>query len=104
MKAKVPSARTLARYGLTRAEWKRILKGQAGTCSICHSVPASGRLVTDHEHIPGWKAMPAAQRAKYVRGILCGMCNYRMLPRGATPEKLRAAADYLEAYLSRRVQ
>ena len=42
--------------------------------------------------------MAPEDRRRYVRGLTCWFCNSVMLRRGATPEKLRAAADYLETY------
>lgn len=102
MEPLVPSAQTLKRYGLSRDEWLAILAGQGGVCAICKRVPTSGRLHTEHEHVPGWKRMPADQRKLYVRGICCFMCNTQYLGRGLTIEKARAVVAYLEAYGARR--
>ena len=53
-------------------------------CAICGNGPKSRALSVDHDH-----------RTGHVRGLLCFRCN-RNLPTYATPEWLRAAADYLE--------
>lgn len=97
-----PSPATLARYGLTLAEWQAHAQRTKGVCPICKKEPPTKRLVIDHEHVKGWGAMGPAQRKLYVRGLLCNYDNWKFLPRGSTPEKLRAAADYLEAYERRR--
>ena len=98
MTARQPAARTLARYGLSLAEWKRILKRQGGGCGVCGTVPPSGTLHIDHEHVRGWRKMAAQERRKFVRGLVCWFDNGVLLRRGASPERLRAAADYLERY------
>jgi hypothetical protein len=56
------------------------------TCGICGVGPSeTRRLDRDHEH--RGEGRP--------RGLLCHLCNRRLDTR-ATPEWLRAAADYLE--------
>jgi hypothetical protein len=65
-------------------------------------VPKSGRLNVDHFHTKGWKNMAPARRKLYVRGLVCYFCNRFFLARGATPEKLRNGAAYLEEWASRR--
>jgi hypothetical protein len=98
----VPLARTMARYGLVYSEWYALLKAQGGVCPICGTVPSSGRLVIDHEHVPGWKKMPPRERARHVRGLLCTTDNHFVLTKYGTPSKFRNAADYLEAHEKRR--
>lgn len=98
MTVRQPSARTLARYGLTLADWRAFLRRQKGACGVCGSVPPSGILHIDHSHERGWKRMPPERRKQFVRGLACFRCNSVWLRRGATPELLRAAANYLEAY------
>lgn len=68
---------------------------------MCGNVPPSGVLHIDHDHAPRWAKMPAERRKTFVRGLACHMCNRVWLRRGATPERLRAAAAYLEAYNER---
>jgi len=100
---KVPSEQTLKNYGLTYRSWRTMLMKQRGVCGICSRVPvSSGRLVVDHEHVPGWRKMPSAKRALYVRGLLCSTCNHYILTRWATPAKLRAGAEFLERYMKRK--
>lgn len=87
-------------YGLTEQNYRDLLALQGGACAICRCVPPEGKnLAVDHAHalVPRdkKKRTPEAMRAT-VRGLLCWLCNYRRIGRGATPAIMRAAADYLE--------
>ena len=62
-------------YGITLQEWKDMLELQGGVCWICQTMPKSGILCVDHAHQKGYKTMPMAEKKKYVRGLLCYMCN-----------------------------
>ena len=96
--ARVPTKQTLKKYGLTEDEWRAILDRQGGGCGVCGNVPPSGTLHIDHHHVKGWKAMAGNERRYYVRGLLCWFDNGVLLRRGASPARLRAAAEYLERY------
>ena len=96
--ARVPTKGTLRKYGLNEADWRAILDAQGGGCGVCGGVPASGTLHIDHEHARGWRTMAPADRRTFVRGLLCWWDNGVLLRRGASPTRLRAAADYLEKY------
>ncbi len=102
MNAKVPSDKTLAKYGLSFAKWDRIATAQNDVCAVCKKLPNSGRLVIDHEHAPKWSKMPPEKRRLYVRGLLCYFCNRYFLARGATVQKMLDAAEYLKQYQERR--
>jgi hypothetical protein len=77
-----------------------MFEGQSGRCAACNR--EVDRLVIDHEHVRGWKTMPADQRRRYVRGLLCIRCNWRFLPIGLTGEIARRIHVYLSAYEVRR--
>ncbi len=102
MTVRVPRPETLRRYGLTEAEWLRILRRQKGTCAVCRTVPKSGRLCTDHEHVKGWKKMKPEQRKRYVRGILCYFCNHWYVGRCITVAKAKNILEYLTRYEAER--
>lgn len=70
---------------ITDEEYERRLSDQGGGCAICHATPKTRRLHVDHDHKTG-----------RVRGLLCFGCNNRLVGKGATAVKLRAAADYLD--------
>lgn len=55
-----------ALYGLTDADFKRVLFAQGGICAICGGPPTQARksLSVDHCHDTG-----------KIRGLLCGSCN-----------------------------
>lgn len=101
---RMPSDATLRKYGVTTAEWEAILHRQGWVCAVCKKVPDNGRLCLDHEHVKGWKKMPAEERRKYVRGMLCYFCNHYYVGRAITVAKAQGVLDYLTAYEARKVQ
>ncbi len=101
-KVQVPSDVTLKKYGLSSEEWLDMLAEQGGVCGVCGRVPATGRLVTDHEHVAGWKKMPPEQRKMYVRGLVCWFDNHSYLGRGITVAKAEGVVAYLKRYQARR--
>lgn len=72
----------LAKYGLTQADYARILKEQAGVCAICSKTHP--RMCVDHCHETG-----------KVRGILCSPCNRAIGQLGDTVEHVQRAVTYL---------
>lgn len=74
-------------YGITEAEYQRVLDAQHGACAICLARPAAGRnLHVDHDH-----------RSGIVRGLLCVRCNHELLGRrDKDPDLFYRAGDYLE--------
>ena len=97
----MPAAETLRRYGLTPAEWLEIAERQGYVCACCKNLPPNGRLCTDHDHVKGWKKMPAAERKRHVRGLLCYFCNHYYVGRAITVFKARNVLNYLEAHEAR---
>jgi hypothetical protein len=65
-------------------KYKMILAEQAGVCAICKGTSARA-LHVDHCHKTG-----------IIRGLLCHSCNLSLGRMGDSPERLRAAATYLE--------
>lgn len=96
-----PSPATLKKYGLALADWVALLLDQGGVCPICGNIPSSGRFVTDHEHVKGFKKMKPEQKRKYIRGICCQHCNRYYLARGISVEKAQNLVKYLQDYQSR---
>lgn len=96
--ALVPKPATLKRYGLTLEEWEAILERQGGLCAICETLPKSGRLHIEHQHVKGWKKMPPNERKKWVRGLACFRCNTEYLGRSITVARARNVVSYLEAF------
>ena len=79
------------RYGISLAEYQRILGEQGGVCAVCKQPPTSentrahweGKLCVDHCH-----------DSDKVRGLLCNDCNLAV-GYGKTAEILFAAAEYV---------
>ena len=76
--------------GMSLEEYARILKEQGGGCAICGRKTAGNRIMpyslpVDHDHKTG-----------KTRGILCSPCNRALGYMEDNPNRLRAAAKYLE--------
>jgi hypothetical protein len=81
---------TKKRLSLTDAEYDALYSSQDPTCGGCGKAESSmagktRRLVVDHDHSTG-----------RVRGLLCFDCNLAITQTNASPERLRALADYVE--------
>ena len=90
------------KYGITEEEYNDWLARQSGLCAICGNPPKTRSLAVDHEHVKGYKALPPAEKKRYVRGITCFTCNWIMLSRGVNLAKAKGLVRYLEAYEQRR--
>jgi hypothetical protein len=84
--------RLMSIFRITPAEYDQILTEQGGGCGICGRQPTPGkRHAVDHDHKTG-----------FVRGLLCFMCNKRVL--GArSAEVLVKTAAYVTDPPARRV-
>lgn len=78
------------RYGITLADYEALRITQTDRCAIC-GTDRPGIKITkwtvDHCHSSG-----------KVRGLLCGSCNLGIGQFGDEPERLRAAAAYIERH------
>ncbi len=70
------------RYGLSGNDYDALLALQGGVCAICRK---NRPLGVDHCHL-----------FNEVRGLLCNNCNVGLGMFDDDPDRLRAAADYLE--------
>lgn len=74
------------RYGMDPVEAAARLAAHAGCCDICGGTnPGNRDWAVDHD-----------RRTGRVRGILCRDCNLTLGLMGDNPQRLRAAATYLE--------
>jgi hypothetical protein len=75
----------MATYGMTLETYELLLQFQGGLCAICRRPPKKQRLAVDHNHKTG-----------AIRGLLCFVCNHRVLGRGLETAAIHeAAAAYL---------
>lgn len=82
------------KYGLNVGEYEQMLAQQGGVCAICGGINSNGyRLSIDHDHTccPG-----NGSCGRCVRGLLCSRCNFAVGHMDDSPNRLRAAADYIE--------
>ena len=77
-------------YGISLADYNRMLKAQGGGCAICGRKSKTRALDVDHSHKTG-----------KVRGILCHRCNRGLTWFGDNPVLFRKAAKYLARSLKR---
>ena len=70
-------------YGITQADYDLMLVEQDGMCAIC-DLPM-GEPCVDHSHLTG-----------KVRALVCHSCNLALGHMADDPDRLRAAAQYLE--------
>lgn len=78
--------RNLSRYGFTEKDYRDLLAKQGGGCAVCGAKHGKRKLSVDHCH-----------DSNKVRGILCDGCNIGIGCLGDSPDRLRAAAKYLES-------
>lgn len=88
-RAKDQGAWIKARYGLSLEQYAAMLSSQDGVCAICGRLPEGitrhTKLSVDHDHVTG-----------AIRGLLCDLCNRGIGAFADRPERLIAAARYLE--------
>ncbi len=86
---RVPLYRRL--YGMTVADYDRMLASQDGGCAICGTKTRGSkpgcRLAIDHDHESG-----------KVRGLLCGDCNTAIGKFRDDPALLEKAAKYIKQH------
>jgi hypothetical protein len=81
---------TLKRYhGITVEAYATMLAAQGGVCAICKGPPTRDRENLDVDH---------CHSSATLRGLLCSHCNRSLGLMGDDPERLRAAAAYLDAH------
>lgn len=82
------------KYGLTLADYDRMLDAQHGGCGICGRAPREdSALHVDHDPVSG-----------DVRGILCFSCNNLLGDVQDDPSRLRAAAAYLDGHVDQLIR
>lgn len=74
------------RYGITSKQYDELLEKQKNRCFICerHESEFNNRLHVDHNH-----------KTDEIRGLLCYMCNRRVVNNITNPELFERAAAYL---------
>ena len=92
----------LRRYGLTMADFDRMLAEQGGVCAICGATEpgGQGKWHVDHDH--SCCNTRKISCGKCIRGLLCSRCNIGIGNFADDPARIRAAADYLDAHAARR--
>ena len=89
------------RYGLTPEDWQQMLDTQNGRCYLCEDVfdlSERRKIHTDHDRscCPGSRSC-----GKCIRGLSCEHCNRGIGMFDDDPDRMRRAADALEAAKAR---
>jgi hypothetical protein len=89
-KARARRSRWMREYGLTEADYARMLADQNGVCAICGGTdPGDGRygfFSVDHDHATG-----------KIRGLLCSICNTTLGKFKDDASRFDRAAAYLRS-------
>ena len=91
---KNPDHNLQRKYGLSQADYNKLLEDQNYVCAICGGVNKSGKaLSVDHDH-----SCCAVGKGcgKCIRQLLCDACNRGLGHFKDNPAFLRAAAEYVE--------
>jgi hypothetical protein len=79
------NAHLIRNYGITLADYQKMLDYQGGVCYVCEKEPKAGKNHTvDHDHT-----------TRLIRGVLCAWCNLRLIGKWRNGELLMRGAEYL---------
>jgi len=94
---KSKSSKLKSTYGLDWSQYVALFEEQNYRCAICKTgvQPFTKNAHVDHEHVNGYKKLPAEQKRLHVRGILCNRCNHGLGQFRDSQTSLAAAQIYL---------
>lgn len=81
------SNRLISTYGISLADYNKLLNEQNNVCAICGKPPKRVRLAVDHCHANG-----------RVRGLLCFSCNSILGLAYDSVQILNRAVDYMKKH------
>jgi len=88
------------KYGITIAEYNKMLKAQKGLCWICGAPPKNRGLHVDHKHLKNEKKLRKTGKQNLiranVRGLLCWACNTGLRKWRDNADNLLKASKYLK--------
>lgn len=92
-------ARLLAKYGITPAQYDKMLARQGGTCALCGRPPKTRRLSVDHDHT--CRKKPSRLHGR-IRGGICQRCN-RFIVASNDVQSARRLVEYLSSSFDGRL-
>lgn len=74
-------------FGITSEQYQELLERQNYSCAICgrHETEFSKKLAVDHDH-----------KTNEIFGLLCTLCNQRIVGKIRNPDLFLKAAEYLK--------
>jgi len=93
---RAPHYMRLYLYGLTPEEYDAMMAAQDSRCAICGSAEWPGKDGKPNVDHCAKTVFPGEPKRKFVRGILCGNCNNGLGMFDHDPDRLRAAAEYMD--------
>lgn len=81
----ITKRRRVCKYGLSDADFRKMMRAQKGVCKICGRKAGKKPLHVDHDH-----------QTKKVRGLLCHKCNLGLGLFSDSLRVLKEAVTYLE--------
>jgi hypothetical protein len=88
----------LRTYGITEADYERILEDQGGVCALCGKKPSPRRrLAVDHDH-----TIKRLYGTIVVNGLIHSRCNTAFGKFEWSDEVLHRTIKYAQAILARR--
>jgi len=84
-------------YGLTPWMVVEMYAEQGGKCAICTNDLHEKNWVIDHKHVRNYKKLSPEEKRKFVRGLVCIYCNWKVLGQIERAGRVRAvrACRYL---------
>jgi len=87
--------RQLRFFGITQADYDRMLSEQGNRCAICR------REFSTRDHSKSMPCLDHDHKTNKLRKLLCFRCNIGISQFDESPKHLRSAAEYLECLVSK---
>lgn len=96
-KERIKNNYLLRNYGITLIHYNIMRESQNFRCAICgkHEKDLGYELRVDHQHIENYNKRSAGEKIRYIRGLLCDICNLGVSYFADSPDRMELARNYL---------